>query len=77
MKFKRSIEALVTPTVPPTTPVDWLGVDSIRVRINGHEVSIKSTKEGLEIEYAVPKNKKAAAVATEVNSLGAKLRITP
>jgi hypothetical protein len=76
---KRSMEVLLQPSTATQEqpPVDWVDADSVRVRVSGHEVEIKNTKEGLEISYVTPKNKKPRGVSAEASLDGARLRILP
>lgn len=76
---KRTMEVLLQPSSPTQeqAQADWVDADSVRVRISGHEVVIQSTKEGLEINYTTPKNKKPSGVSAEASLEGASLRIRP
>jgi hypothetical protein len=76
LKFRRAMEVFLQPSRPTAEPVPWVDADHIRVRVGGQEIHIQSTKEGLEVTYASPKNKKGS-ISVETNSEGAKLRITP
>lgn len=74
MRFRRSMEVLVQPAALSEIP-SWMGAESVRVRVGGHEVVLHSTKEGLEVTYETPKGKKPKAVSAEASLEGARLRI--
>jgi hypothetical protein len=74
---KRTLEVLLQPSSPTQDQpqADWVDSDSVRVRVAGHEVIIQPTKDGLEVTYSVPKNKKTRGVSAEASLDGASLRI--
>lgn len=76
---KRTMEALLQPSSPTQEQIqtDWVDTDSVRVRVAGHEVLIESTKDGLEVSYVTPRNKKPKGVTAEASLEGARLRIIP
>lgn len=76
-KIRRAMEVLLTPSKPAQEAPQWIEAEDLKVRIAGHDVHIRSTKEGLEIVYTAPKNKKPGAVAAEASLQGARLRISP
>lgn len=77
MRFRRTMEVLLQPSLPSDVPPVWTEADSVRVRVGGHEVLVSSTKDGLEVVYETPKNKRPKAVAAEASLQGARLRIAP
>jgi len=78
VKFKRSIEALVTPVVDGKEDPVWVDVKEVRVKIAGHEVIITSSKEGcLVIDYTQKIGRKVAETSVSMTKTGAVLKVTP
>lgn len=77
MRFRRALEVLLQPSMATEEQVAWVSAEDVRVRVAGHELLIKSTKDGLEVSYVTPKNKKPKGVLAEASLEGARLRITP
>lgn len=77
MRYRRAMEVLLQPSTLSSEPSAWVEADEVRVRVGGHDVYVRSTKDGIEVVYATPRNKKPKAVSAEASLEGARLRIQP
>lgn len=77
MKYKRSMEVLIDPAGAVAEQPAWVEAAGVLIRVGGHDVVVKTTKEGVEVEYKAPKNKRPKRVSAEASLEGATLRITP